>query len=163
MHQGVRNIQEKSLVRLDPQRRLAKMAFPAWAMELLNYWAVIKQRNILGRYPKSLVHVWANRKILSLLSWALVKLLLLLVLIFHFLVTACNICNVLTIEQVKRKDSYEILAQESFWIIKYQAISHELNSHQWWSSCLNFVFYSISNLQPYTCKLVPDLMRSYQD
>ena len=38
--------------------------------------------------------------------------------------------QVIALEQVKSKDPYVILARESYWIQKYQAVSHGLNSHQ---------------------------------
>jgi hypothetical protein len=38
--------------------------------------------------------------------------------------------QVIALEQVKSKDPYIILAQESYWIRTYQAVSHGLNSHQ---------------------------------
>ena len=38
--------------------------------------------------------------------------------------------QVIALEQVKSKDPYIILAREFYWIRKYQAVSHGLNSHQ---------------------------------
>ena len=51
---------------------------------------------------------------------------------FHFSLPGHNLQHMqfLALEQVKSKDPYVILARESFWIRKYQAISHGLNSHK---------------------------------
>ena len=38
--------------------------------------------------------------------------------------------QVIALEQVKSKDTDIIVAQESLWIRKYQAVSHGPNSHQ---------------------------------
>ena len=51
---------------------------------------------------------------------------------FHFSLPGHSLqhMQVIALEQVKSKDPYIILARESFWIRKYQAVSHGLNSHQ---------------------------------
>ena len=51
---------------------------------------------------------------------------------FHFSLPGHSLQHMqcIAIEQIKSKDPYVILARESFWIRKYQAISHGLNSHQ---------------------------------
>ena len=51
---------------------------------------------------------------------------------FHFSLPGHSLQHMqcIALEQVRSKDPYVILARESFWIRKYQAISHGLNSHQ---------------------------------
>ena len=50
---------------------------------------------------------------------------------FHFALPGHQLQHMqfIALEQVKNKDPYIILAQESLWIRRYQAISHGLNSH----------------------------------
>ena len=51
---------------------------------------------------------------------------------FHFSLPGHQLQHMqcIALEQVKDKDPYIILARESLWIRRYQAISHGLNSHQ---------------------------------
>ena len=51
---------------------------------------------------------------------------------FHFSLPGHSLqhMQVIALEQVKSKDPYIIFARESFWIRKYQAVSHGLNSHK---------------------------------